>query len=465
MIRGWLVVALVCACGGKSSAPDGGAQLAEPDGAAKSGTRLKLRRYDIGGVRALSGVIVDSGRGGELCLSRTWDDGKTYCTPDARRVVYLDSNCTQPAVEDPPDACLAGSYAASEDGLACAVSISHLYGIGTPIAARQYYERQSATQCSGPFDGPLRALTAEVPRSALVELTTETAPAAGRIARTFRTSADGYKEPQGFRDTELDATCFVQNASGAASGACIPVEQTFASGFADEACQTPIATPISSCSTPRFVLRPSEAACPTDPSRLYQLGAQVTPAAVYVHDTGATCTATTPGAAPYYALGAEVTAAAFTRGHDGSGAVQPVALSDGASRFTTSALYDTARATECFVSQLGDGAHRCISFGLTVQDAFSDDHCTQPIRLVSRARVAPSCTPPPLPRRALKEVASPPGVCGLTLELYDIGAPYTGPVFLASGVCEADTRDREYYLAGDAHPLSDLPTATVVVDP
>lgn len=100
----------------------------------------------------------------------------------------------------------------------------------------------------------------------------------------------------------------------------------------------------------------------------------------------------------------------------------------------------------------------------TVVAASGDAACRQPIQVAALRHTAASCADAaPVPRLAPKAVAPPSGTCGPALELYEVGARHTDPVYFQGVRCEADA-SRDFYDTGARHAASELPAATVVVD-
>jgi hypothetical protein len=454
-MKPWVVCWVIAVgCGGGDPDPE---KLDRPDLTAASGTRLHLQVYDVGGARAIGRAQRDA-QLDAACLIRTWSDGRSYCTPDAEPVVFTDDRCTQPAAIDQTDPCIAGRYVLDEPDLCRGPE--RLYELGAPISAAQYYNRGLDGSCNGPYPAALRALGRELLTSDLVEVTAMTAPARGRLARTFLVSADGARIPSGAHDTELDLACTPQADRDGSGAHCVPTGATPSSLFGDATCSAPIAGVLESCAPPAYVLRP-DLPCSIDGDRFYTLGAQITPTALSL-DFGSGCMATqaSPDLA-YYAVGAELQVAELTRGPGqvAGQAVQQIAMSDGKTELLDAALYDTAHDVECVVQEFADGTLRCLGFQPSIRGYFRDPDCKDPIDLASQFKGAAGCAAPPAPRFAHRFVEPPAGTCGISVALYDLGAAYTQPVYQNFSGCTRAPDTSAYYEIGAARSIDELPTA------
>src|SRR5207244_2613055 len=102
----------------------------------------------------------------------------------------------------------------------------HLYLRGSKLAMTQYYYKDQNGTCQGPVTAPgyeFYAIGAEVPASALVQVTIGAPTGTGNITQRFATTTDGLVFPAGEHDTTLGADCYPSSYDAAgASAVCLP---------------------------------------------------------------------------------------------------------------------------------------------------------------------------------------------------------------------------------------------------
>lgn len=449
----WVVVVMLGACGGGGGDPD----------EAASGSRLKLQWHDFGGgARTPTGVLVDKQLDDALCFLTTWDDSRTYCTPQAQAVVFLDDQCSKPAIRELDHACQAAPrYAAIYREEACGVQVARLFEVGALMTGVQIFEGGPGN-CFQRDVADVRVAGPEVPRNALAELTTQLAPAPGRIARAFAVSADGLRLPLGLYDTELDEPCRLRTL-GDEAAVCLPFALGSVTAFTDAACSTPLASSDTSCTTAHYAARDDDVVCREDVPRLYAYGAQLASDQPIYRQRGS-CGSESQVGDSYFELGAEVAPAMLTLHREGSGSVQRVVASDSASQFDTK-LHDALHDFDCVIFDLSDGAFHCLSSdNVGVLDANSDAACSRVLHVATRRRADASCAAVPAPKLAVR--FSRTDACGAsTPDVYEVGEPYDGPIYVGfQGSCTPADTDHEYYQLGRQRSIDELPKAKLVVD-
>jgi hypothetical protein len=184
---------------------------------------------------------------------------------------------------------------------------------------------------------------------------------------------------------------------------------------------------------------------------------------------GSACVAATPSTANnYYRVGSELAVAPVDRVVATSGArLQLVHFthSEGMS-FRSYNLYDSQKQADCYPTKLPDGTIRCVVYGGYVRSLYRESTCTQAIDLVEVDTGPASCGAPTVPKFARKYVTPEPGSCSYGTQVFDVGAPYTGPVYENFGGCQPySPGNAKLYSLGAAVPLSEFVTATTSIDP
>jgi hypothetical protein len=206
-----------------------------------------------------------------------------------------------------------------------------------------------------------------------------------RIRGRFIVTSDGDRAWNGWHDTELDEECsFHRLADGTTR--CIPSNWSNSVTFyTDAACTTPAYTAGESaaCTPMSYVMLYRAGDC-TTPSgyEFFELGDEVTPAAVYALGDDGACTLTTAPDAPLYLPGPLVpserfvAAEAFTA--EGSTRVRAVGYlaADGTRQIT--GWRDTGLdGASCFIRRSDDGTLRCIPSGASLGAYYADASCTE----------------------------------------------------------------------------------------
>jgi hypothetical protein len=459
-------------CGDVVKTPDA-SETPDPN-ALKSGTRLKIRWYDYGGgTRSTSGLF-DAQRN-ESCFSTTWADGKIYCVPsDTGQAVYTDKQCTQLAslvsrstCGKPPPAYLI-EYAST----ACTTTAKRLFQRGPQLAATPYYVHVGGT-CEGPLndaDASYYLPGTEVPVTQLVEFSLAAPDHTVRISAPAYTSADGARFRTGMYDSELETRCFVSSDyAGAGTAVCVPSPAPDVNYFRDATCTLPVVDEDKRCPVPQFAQMSANNNCPLSPTTYYRVGASVALQAAYAGGA-ASCSVTTPSPdSAFYVLGAAVAPAQVSRVRDPNpgGGLQVIRYVSGTMTFRDGSLYDNQLGAECRSRLLADGSYRCIPSSDTVLQFYTNATCTTAIDLVQTYSGPASCGAGPLPTYAAKPLPPAAGSCVSGLEMYSVGAEYTGPLFQNfSGTCATvSTVGYHYYRLGAKHALTEFKPATLVTDP
>jgi hypothetical protein len=473
--RGCALLLALAACGddgGKSrdaAGPD--AAVPDPNEGLRSGTRLHLQWHTYGETRAFAGLF-DSQRN-ESCNATRWADGNTYCTPAAANVVYTDASCTQPIAQVAHVAgCtdVAPTYLLASAVTGCNSQPAHLYMAGAKITAVPYYQQDRTTgMCTGPNTPSANFFYygsgAEVAATDLAGLTRAASDDAGRIKRQFLTSADGAKIFDLPHDSMLDLDCAPTVTSDATAGTCAPIDAVAANYFHDNACTQGELNTTAECPKPAYASQAVHPECTSSALHYFAVGDPATAPPLYL---AVGCSSTTaPGDSAFYLLGQPLATSSLTRAADTTAGrtVQLIHYSDGTSQVRDSVLYDTQHLTECNETTAADGSVRCLPVRGNLVTLFSDPGCTQAVDL-ARVDVMPAtCTALPVPKFVFKNLPPVPGTCGNGLSIYDVGAPYTGPLYQGGSCTAVDTTATQYYALGTAHTVDEFPLATPAQDP
>jgi hypothetical protein len=483
-VRWWTALALVfaCACGSDPpvvgdappvsiDAPAG----PDPNDGARSGTRLKLTWFDFSdGTRQWDGFY-DAQRKETCYIYQDWIDGKTYCAPDySGSIVYTNAACTTKVAE-----VYVGStcpqplepYALEWEYTPCDSKPARLYVLGAKQTVASYYYKGSDGTCSGPYATTTSydyyALGGEVAKTELVEVMRGSPMGQGRLGVRFHQSPDGMRLQASVHDALLGTDCYPQTyAVGATTGSCAP-DARYAGYDQDAACTQHKLAIHRQCEVPKYAVYFPPNGCPADPPQYYALGALTTASPLYYHD-GTSCVATTPSTANnYYSMGTQLTVAPVDR-----------TLSQTASRlqhirFTNADgllyrsyyLYDSQKQADCYPTKLPDGTIRCVVSGGFTRQLYTNSACTTAIDLVEVDSGPASCGAPTLPKFARKFVNPQPGTCAYGTQVFNVGAPYTGPVYENAGTCQLYTpANIKLHSVGTQVPLNEFVSATKSID-
>jgi len=464
------VAVLLAACGSVANHnPDAGPDGPDPDDGMRSGTRLKLIWTDYSGTRQLAGAhdaMLDAD-----CYPQGWDDGATYCVPgNSSSVGFTDAACTQAigiAYIDPTCGAPPPDYFIDYAQTLCSAAPRRLYGRGAAIAATQYYSLDGTGACVGPSADPnyhYYTLGAELPSSALIELTATLVPSTGRYAQGYLESADGGKFLGPTRDTQLGTTCYMSRYLDTDAVGHCQLSASYAPYFGDAACSQPKAGIAASCAAPAFLVSYPQTTCPEDQHpTYYAAGGAGGP--VYADDSGA-CAALVPDPGTvYYASTSAVSIGdvAWARDAVAGRQIQLAHFTDGDVRIRDYGTYDEPHDTRCY-GVTENGATRCLPLSASVSEYFTDPACANPIDLIEIYDPGPTCAPPALPALAIKFTAPTTG-CEYRHEVYTVGSTYTGPLYSNFGVCAAYTTTNFLYRTGASVPLTEFAVGTRVVDP
>lgn len=93
-------------------------------------------------------------------------------------------------------------------------------------------------------------------------------------------------------------------------------------------------------------------------------------------------------------------------------------------------FYDTALQVNCSPLKATDGVTRCLPASASVAKLYSDPSCSAPI-----LGFIGTCSAPPSMVSLTDTSSSNCGAADYSLEVWAVGAPYTGPVYLQSSSC------------------------------
>jgi hypothetical protein len=216
---------------------------AERHAAAQSGTRLKLRWWvwDDGAMQWDRGQFVDTERH-EWCYPRQWDDGTTYCTPDAVEGVFVDADCTTMIAR--VESLQVKPYVSRSERPVWPEQYGRtvtrgIYALGQPTTtpAAQYVLRNGGCDprdFTPPAD--FYTLGPELPRSELVAIVETLPDPSLQVSLIHRTTADGLRVPHVLHDSRLDRRCMPAASPDRATTSCEPVDAWESSSFADAQC-------------------------------------------------------------------------------------------------------------------------------------------------------------------------------------------------------------------------------------
>jgi hypothetical protein len=459
-------IAMAAACGSDNTPPpDAGPELQDSLAGIRSGTRLKLRWFEVESARNFAGVF-DSKRG-ETCVPSLWADGSTYCTPTAVpfRTVFKDAGCSVPlaVVFDYETTCGAGPayfrQAAPSPVCGAPSAILKIYA-AQPSTETGYYE-ESLVGCTRTSSGPYKLfeLNREVPPTEFVKYTDAVAEGNGRLRFQYRNGADGSRTFSSTWDTMLEGACAMVPSNDSRSQQCLAnFVHAFEHGEATCSAATLKASYRKGCPPRRYVAA-SASTCPLDVS-MFALGAETSGAPLYA-DFGQGCVAATPSPDnTYYEVADKVPMAVLSRTSSANSIsrFQPIQYSDGAVRLHDAQFYDTQDKLDCRVVDLADGSRRCFpTTPHSVNSVYYDDSSCQN-RLMVLSVATASCDVAPIP--TFVTINS----CPSRAEVRSVGGVYPGPVYRGAGAGCVLATGRTHYQLGAPVPLDRLAPATLVID-
>lgn len=464
------------ACGKVDSTPSPDAMPVENHDGLKSGSRLKIRWADFDGAKVFAGLS-DSARSGELCSPRKFSDAKTYCTPAGGTVVYRDAACSMPIGRQVRTCPLTQmQYFIETDLQACDSPAKRIFPRGQPLGGTVMYYTATATGCSGPFDGSsydMFALGAEVPLSELAVMDTPAPTDPGRLQQRFAESADGARVFAGIYDSQLGSDCFLAFDAARSGARCVP-NSSSTGYYGDASCTSQRSSYRKGCPAPKFATKYEQfcsyvSAVPT----VYRNGA-LTTAALYLPSAmppPACSVATGSAEMSYYEVGEQVALDVMPRAQstEGSGRFRFVYTTAGGGKVRDSALYDTAKGTECIPTTMQDGSMRCLPIGAYGTSLYySDAACTveQAVVVVPNTP-ANGCALPPVPAYSLRTSVVTSPTCSITREVRQVGAAFVGALYVknGNGCTVLNLGNNTAYALGSVGSLDDWSTATIVTDP
>ena len=468
--------------GSNGSGMDGSGTAPLGPNEARSGTRLKLKRFVYPDGAVQSAGTHDAQLNAD-CTPTQWTDGKTYCTPAGMQVAFTDSSCTQkigmvstPAPCDPPST----SYIT--EGSTCDGNVvSHVYQKGAQVAPASVYVPSNGA-CTGPYQYPTYSFYSvgpELTTDQLAALTVTTTSTGTQFDARHFVGADGYVFPAQLHDTAGGFDCSAAAAiPGSAVASCVPDQIASASAFGDATCSaSAVASTATGCPAPTYANQPPPD-CVYDPPSYYCVGEPVSSSVLYGSTQG-TCSAFTPSTGTtYYSTAQSLTVGLLGRVADSTPGqrMQHIQLTSGSLSYQDTVLQDTTLGTECTTQRMSDGTMRCVPRTLAAAQVapttvYTDQWCTTPVTVVQIYMGGSDCSAPPMTSYVTKPPAS--GQC-TGIEIDQVGTPITGPVYSNTGgygygygSCAVipNWQNYAYFTVGAAVPWSNLAQATVQTDP
>jgi hypothetical protein len=374
------------------------------DGAAASGTRMKLQWMDFGGTRTAP-EIYDSELAAR-CSAITWSDGNQYCTPETWHVFqYEDAQCTKPVTVGAPAGATFAHTSSVSAAAPCVLSaIDAVYRVGPPLANAQVYDRDPSGTCIGPFptDEPVRQ-TVPMARSEFAPLAQAKGSATARLVERWITSSDGLRLPAGFYDQQLGASCSFEARDDQLAARCVPDAHRGAFGFLDGSCTTPATWDNpTACTDPWFAEERLDFStrCGVEEPEMYAPACVAKPDHYYER-SGSTCAAEPlgPTQIPYVLSPALDLAPSVRVRATGTRITHVQHETAGGVLEDPRLLFDHDLGTECVAQRdPTNGTIRCVPVGphapLNQLDGFSDPTCQTPVTVFHLTRGPGSCAAP-----------------------------------------------------------------------
>ena len=443
------------ACGG------GNPSATVDDDGAVSGSRLKLRWYDMDdGPRTWVDSELYDSLLATTCAATVFADGKRYCQPTGpfAEIVYSDAACTQRAVAStsPAPPATAEDFQLPDPACGGGGTIA-VYAVGAVIAATSYFVKNANGTCSQPVAiGTNTLYTAGAQITNLVELTIDRTTNGARLVQEAFTSADGLRLPI---DTFFDSQTGIDCSPDPLSGLCLPFEQGGSGRYPDATCSNALASWNSACPAPTIDVQ--RTAC--SGAKLFAVGSPFTgPQFGFFSDTNPVCMPAEPiDGQSYAALGDQLEIVGFQRVHNAAMGRLGFVDETAEGVFARSSYFDLTVGTECSPSAATDGSVTCRPLSGELFDAFSDAQCSVPIVLGVVPTGGPDCMPQTRPVTTTMLVSG-------ELVITRLGTVHTAPVFdRTMGPCAVDTfftNGLELHDLGAVIPESALATGTLVTD-
>lgn len=423
---------------------------------ARSGTRLKLVRYDYGeGAREIDTQWFHDAVRDERCTPRQWFDGVTICTPAFTDTVFPTSDCNRPVGRVPVGDAVP-AYFVRPFWLAGEWLPSRIYHSGEPTAAPAYAWEFREGACLGPYEVAgfdYFELGREVERGHLAQITHPEVATTSRLALTIVASDDGLYAPIGLHDRDLEIRCDPAAAAGANETVCVPDGVVMAEYFHDAQCTEPELAVAFGVPIPQLMNHhDARSGC----TSYYTVGAEIEAPPLY-HRNGARCVAiAAPASYAYFLPQAPLELARLDRVRDPAASrITPIELAHGDLRIAGVLLHDDDLATECRRSEV-DGALRCLpETSVRVIELFDSDSC-QTVVPLAEVHTGTCAAPAAFaidPVRALHAVGAVHAAPLYHLSTGDRCLPYAIP----DGIALKDV--------GSALPADTFAEATIRVDP
>jgi hypothetical protein len=448
-----------------------GDNIPDADDGARSGSRLRLRWFDIEGTRqwqAEAGTRIMAGRlvetetyydrdRDETCIPQPWLDGTTRCTPDVELIAskrYLDAQCTIRVTERPQDYRYVGDY----DDKCGLRRRWRVYPVIRTMPRNDLYYVAADGRCWGvpSTASEVGVLGDELAAGAFAEMTLARRPDGERVAVRYREAGDGLRLPLGLDDAVLGASVLVHTDSG---------ERVMPPGwnttnpltlfYADAACAGRAYVRVDpGCPAPKSALEPGPI--------FYAIGARSAETPLFTTSAGVCKQLLNPIESDFYEVLTAAPIVPVGMSVDTTAEQRRVELQHARARGVSlrlRALFDTQLGTECVPQLFPDDVYRCMpASGITADGFFEDAACQQGLRLVQI----------PAQRRPARHVVVDRELFGGTLTIYEAVDPYVGPLFARGGFmgheCLAVDVVEPLHRRGRVVEWSELATATLVTD-
>lgn len=281
-----------------------------------------------------------------------------------------------------------------------------------------------------------------------------------RLEARYGKTAEGQRLFRTFFDKMLGVACSFATAADGKTR-CLPA--VVASRYADQACTEPLLIADDACASELVGKR-----LPNGRVGVYRLRPAAVPGKVFGRQSSSSpCVADERPQRPLFALGDEVPAESFVAADPprpqnvpGKRVVPYVRVAEDGT-VERVGLYDLERKVYCQADVTPDGKYRCIPYYWYSYptSAFADDHCTQPVTLVTNVPSEPV---------VFKRGVS--GTCPLQVALFrGVALPAGTKIFVKEGAggCAAATAPPTgtLYTPGEEIPPGDWVEMTAVTTP
>lgn len=362
----------------------------------RSGTRLKLRVDDAGDGAYLNRGNYDSELEEDCRFTKVSTDGYVCMPSFSTWLVYLDSNCTQPAAltdHDSKDMWFAHLRSVGCDGSRTYdyFELGDVLDVDPEALHRMVEDSCETLSIAGRADRAIQAIASIAPPS-LPEGHLVVEEGEARVRQTFIETDDGARVFAGPKDMGLDESCKFPLFS--LDSPCLSNDwgRVDSNWYEDSGCTEPLVRlDDSSCSKPRYAYDApmglgALGAGPSD-IRFFEIGMRYE-AETLGYLSQASCSTKSadeePGSA-FHSLGDEVDASIVpwsAQGLFGSGRLllQDARNEDYNRLYSMGArFYDTQLESQCFPKELCDGTLACLNETAPRAQEWADPNCTLPL--------------------------------------------------------------------------------------